>query len=106
MNPSIQHLIQPHVQDLGGFQARRLLPSDTLPLVGPFIFFDHLGPAVFAPGQGVDVRPHPHINLATVTYLFEGVLLHRDSVGIDICRASSSPRPGRIVRGTAARTWV
>jgi redox-sensitive bicupin YhaK (pirin superfamily) len=78
---SIQHLIEPHIQDLGGFQARRLLPSDALTLVGPFIFFDHLGPAVFPPGQGVDVRPHPHINLATVTYLFEGVLLHRDSVG-------------------------
>jgi redox-sensitive bicupin YhaK (pirin superfamily) len=73
--------IQPHIQDLGGFQARRLLPSENRMLVGPFIFFDHLGPAIFAPGQGVDVRPHPHINLATVTYLFEGVLLHRDSVG-------------------------
>ncbi|MBF2029646.1 MAG: pirin family protein [Oscillatoriales cyanobacterium C42_A2020_001] len=81
MTNSIQHLIEPHIQDLGGFQARRLLPSDVLTLVGPFIFFDHLGPAVFAPGCGVDVRPHPHINLATVTYLFEGVLLHRDSVG-------------------------
>ena len=81
MANNIQHLIEPHIQDLGGFQARRLLPSDVLPLVGPFIFFDHLGPAIFPPGQGVDVRPHPHINLATVTYLFEGVLLHRDSVG-------------------------
>jgi redox-sensitive bicupin YhaK (pirin superfamily) len=78
---SIQHLIEPHIQDLGGFQARRLLPSDVLTLVGPFIFFDHLGPAIFPPGRGVDVRPHPHINLATVTYLFEGVLLHQDSVG-------------------------
>src|SRR5919202_2964280 len=81
MTDSTQHLIEPHIQDLGGFQARRLLPSDVLTLVGPFIFFDHLGPAVFPPGFGVDVRPHPHINLATVTYLFEGVLLHRDSVG-------------------------
>jgi len=53
---SIQHLIEPHIQDLGGFQVRRLLPSDVLKLVGPFIFFDHLGPAVFAPGQGVDVQ--------------------------------------------------
>jgi hypothetical protein len=77
MTDSIQHLIEPHIQDLGGFQVRRLLPSDVLTVVGPFIFFDHLGPAVFAPGQGVDVRPHPHINLATVTYLFEGVLLLR-----------------------------
>lgn len=81
MTDCIQHIIEPHVQDLGGFQARRLLPSEILTLVGPFIFFDHLGPAVFPPGKGVDVRPHPHINLATVTYLFEGVLLHRDSVG-------------------------
>ena len=81
MTNSIQHIIEPHVQDLGGFQARRLLPSDALTLVGPVIFFDHIGPAVFPPGKGVDVRPHPHINLATVTYLFEGVLLHRDSVG-------------------------
>lgn len=81
MSQSIQHLIEPHVQDLGGFYARRLLPSDVITLVGPFIFFDHLGPAVFPPGKGVDVRPHPHINLATVTYLFEGVLLHRDSLG-------------------------
>lgn len=81
MTEHIQHIIEPHVQDLGGFQARRLLPSEVATLVGPFIFFDHLGPAVFPPDQGVDVRPHPHINLATVTYLFEGVLLHRDSVG-------------------------
>ncbi|MEG4488130.1 pirin family protein [Microcoleus sp. D2_18a_B4] len=79
MTDTIQHLIEPHIQDLGGFQARRLLPSDVLALVGPFIFFDHLGPAVFPPGRGVDVRPHPHINLATVTYLFEGVLLHLDT---------------------------
>jgi redox-sensitive bicupin YhaK (pirin superfamily) len=81
MSDRIQSLIEPHVQDLGGFQARRLLPSENLTLVGPFIFFDHLGPAVFPPGKGVDVRPHPHINLATVTYLFEGALLHRDSLG-------------------------
>ncbi len=81
MTNNIRHLVEPHIQDLGGFQARRLLPSEVLTLVGPFIFFDHLGPAIFPPGRGVDVRPHPHINLATVTYLFEGVLLHRDSVG-------------------------
>ena len=81
MSDRLKQLITPHIQDLGGFEARRLLPSDTLALVGPFIFFDHLGPAVFPPGQGVDVRPHPHVNLATVTYLFEGVLVHRDSIG-------------------------
>jgi hypothetical protein len=101
MTDSIQHLIEPHIQDLGGFQARRLLPSDVLALVGPFIFFDHLGPAVFPPGRGVDVRPHPHINLATVTYLFEGVLLHRDSVG-----SVQEIRPGAVNWMTAGRGIV
>jgi redox-sensitive bicupin YhaK (pirin superfamily) len=101
MTHSIQHLIEPHIQDLGGFQARRLLPSDVLTLVGPFIFFDHLGPAVFPPGKGVDVRPHPHINLATVTYLFEGVLLHRDSVG-----SVQEIRPGAVNWMTAGRGIV
>ncbi len=81
MGDGIQQLIEPHVQDLGGFQVRRLLPHGHRKMVGPFIFFDHMGPAVFPAGQGVDVRPHPHINLATLTYLFEGVLLHRDSLG-------------------------
>jgi hypothetical protein len=101
MTDYIQHLIEPHVQDLGGFQARRLLPSAVLTLVGPFIFFDHLGPAVFPPGKGVDVRPHPHINLATVTYLFEGVLLHRDSVG-----SIQEIRPGAVNWMTAGRGIV
>lgn len=73
--------LRPHIQDLGGFEARRLLPNAALNMVGPFIFFDHLGPAVLSAGKGVDVRPHPHINLATVTYLFEGALLHKDSLG-------------------------
>ena len=81
MTTSITQILTPHIQDLGGFNARRSLPHDDLMMVGPFIFFDHLGPALFPPGKGVDVRPHPHINLATVTYLFEGVLLHRDSLG-------------------------
>lgn len=101
MTDTVQHLIEPHIQDLGSFQARRLLPSDALTLVGPFIFFDHLGPAVFPPGQGVDVRPHPHINLATVTYLFEGVLLHRDSVG-----SVQEIRPGAVNWMTAGRGIV
>ncbi|HLO47865.1 MAG TPA: pirin family protein [Kamptonema sp.] len=101
MTKSIQHLIEPHIQDLGGFQARRLLPSEVLTLVGPFIFFDHLGPAVFPPGKGVDVRPHPHINLATVTYLFEGALLHRDSVG-----SVQEIRPGAVNWMTAGRGIV
>ena len=75
-------ILNPHVRDLGGgFQVQRLLPSFPQKMVGPFIFFDHFGPVVFAPGQGVDVRPHPHIGLATVTYLFEGAQVHRDSAG-------------------------
>jgi hypothetical protein len=101
MTDSVQHLLAPHIQDLGGFQARRLLPAEALTLVGPFIFFDHLGPAVFPPGKGVDVRPHPHINLATVTYLFEGVLLHRDSVG-----SVQEIRPGAVNWMTAGRGIV
>ena len=101
MTNGIQHIIEPHIQDLGGFQARRLLPSAVLTMVGPFIFFDHLGPAVFPPGQGMDVRPHPHINLATVTYLFEGVLLHRDSVG-----SVQEIRPGAVNWMTAGRGIV
>ncbi|UTA46947.1 pirin family protein [Simiduia sp. 21SJ11W-1] len=68
-------------KDLGGFSVRRLLPSARQKSVGPWVFFDHMGPAEFAPGDGVNVRPHPHINLATVTYLFSGEILHRDSVG-------------------------
>jgi redox-sensitive bicupin YhaK (pirin superfamily) len=74
-------LLKPHTKDLGGFQVQRLLPSLEAPMVGPFIFFDHFGPATFVSGQGVDVRPHPHIGLATVTYLLEGAMMHRDSLG-------------------------
>jgi redox-sensitive bicupin YhaK (pirin superfamily) len=81
LSAPIEQLLEPHSQDLGGFTARRILPHDRRMMIGSFIFFDHLGPAVFPPGKGVDVRPHPHINLATVTYLFEGSLLHRDSLG-------------------------
>ena len=81
MAETVQQTITPHVKDLGSFQVRRVLPQDDQQMVGSFIFFDHLGPATFPPGEGMDVRPHPHINLATVTYLFEGVLLHRDSLG-------------------------
>jgi redox-sensitive bicupin YhaK (pirin superfamily) len=73
--------LKPHIKDLGGFEVRRLLPGVPHQMVGPFIFFDHMGPSTFAPGQGIDVRPHPHIGLATVTYLFEGALVHRDSLG-------------------------
>jgi redox-sensitive bicupin YhaK (pirin superfamily) len=79
--PAIQRVIEGRPRDLGGFAVRRLLPAPGLQTVGPFIFFDHLGPADFGPGQGVNVRPHPHIGLATVTYLFEGSFMHRDSLG-------------------------
>jgi redox-sensitive bicupin YhaK (pirin superfamily) len=78
---SIQQVIGAHERDLGGFVVRRVLPFEGGRMVGPFIFFDHLGPTQFAPGFGIDVRPHPHIALATVTYLFAGSLEHRDSLG-------------------------
>lgn len=74
-------ILKPHTKDLGGFEVRRLLPAFPQKMIGPFIFFDHMGPAQFPVSKGVDVRPHPHIGLATVTYLFEGALMHRDSLG-------------------------
>ncbi len=74
-------LIRAREKDLGGFHVRRVLPVAGRRKVGPWVFFDHMGPADFAPGAGVNVRPHPHINLATVTYLFSGNILHRDSLG-------------------------
>lgn len=80
---NIDTVITPREKDLGGFSVRRVLPCASHPMVGPFIFFDHLGPANFPKGHGVDVRPHPHINLATVTYLFDGKIQHRDSLGSD-----------------------
>lgn len=76
-------LITSREKDLGGFSVRRILPYATHRMVGPFIFFDHIGPAEFPPGQGMEVRPHPHIHLATVTYLFSGKIHHRDSLGSD-----------------------
>jgi redox-sensitive bicupin YhaK (pirin superfamily) len=78
---SIERVISGRPRDLGGFSVRRVLPAAGRQTIGPFIFFDHMGPARFEPGQGVDVRPHPHIGLATVTYLFEGAFMHRDSLG-------------------------
>lgn len=78
---SIRYILEPVEKDLGGFSVRRLLPAVDVRAVGPFVFFDHLGPAWFEPGEGIDVRPHPHIGLATITYLFEGEILHRDSLG-------------------------
>ena len=77
----VETVIDGRPRDLGGFGVRRVLPSAERRMVGPFTFFDHMGPAEFGPGEGLDVRPHPHIGLATVTYLFEGEILHRDSLG-------------------------
>jgi redox-sensitive bicupin YhaK (pirin superfamily) len=85
-------------RDLGGFVVRRVLPSEDRQMVGPFIFFDHLGPTQFEPGYGIDVRPHPHIALATVTYLFSGSLEHRDSLG-----SVREIRPGDVNWMTAGR---
>lgn len=83
MSEAVDLIIMPRSRDLGeGFMVRRILPYAKRRHVGPFVFFDHMGPADFAPGQGLDVRPHPHIGLATVTYLFEGEIMHRDSLGV------------------------
>ena len=81
MAPPVEHLIRARPRDIGDFVVRRVLPSFQKPMVGPFIFVDHMGPIQLPPGSGMDVRPHPHIGLATVTYLFEGEILHRDSLG-------------------------
>jgi redox-sensitive bicupin YhaK (pirin superfamily) len=78
---AVELVIKPHVKDLGEFSVRRVLPASERRMVGPFVFFDHMGPAEFPPGEGIQVRPHPHIGLSTVTYLFEGEILHRDSLG-------------------------
>ena len=80
---AIETVIVPRARDLGGFEVRRALPSAARQMVGPFIFFDQMGPAEFLTGQGIDVRPHPHIGLATVTYLMSGRIHHRDSLGTD-----------------------
>jgi redox-sensitive bicupin YhaK (pirin superfamily) len=79
----IEHVIVARARDLGGFEVRRALPSVARQMVGPFIFFDQMGPAEFLTGQGVDVRPHPHIGLSTVTYMIKGRIHHRDSLGTD-----------------------
>jgi len=81
MADTIDLIISPRARDIGSFEVRRALPYAKRRTVGPFIFFDHMGPATFAPGKGIDVRPHPHIGLATVTFLFDGEIHHRDSLG-------------------------
>ncbi|MEG3154288.1 pirin family protein [Sphingomonas sp. RB1R13] len=81
MSSPIETIITPVTHDLGAFKVRRSLPAKARTMVGPFIFVDQFGPARLAPGEGMDVRPHPHINLATVTYLFDGAIDHRDSLG-------------------------
>ncbi len=75
-------ILEPKTGDIGDFQVRRVLPSPRRRMVGPFIFWDEMGPAQFAPGKGLDVRPHPHIGLATITYLFDGEIEHRDTLGV------------------------
>jgi hypothetical protein len=80
---AIETLVVPRARDIGGFEVRRALPAPKRQMVGPFIFFDQAGPADFLTGQGIDVRPHPHIGLGTVTYLYRGDFHHRDSLGTD-----------------------
>jgi hypothetical protein len=94
----VEIIIVPRSSDIGGFEVRRALPSRKRRMVGPFIFFDQMGPADFDPGKGLDVRPHPHIGLSTVTYLFEGELMHRDSLGTQM-----TIRPGEINWMTAGQ---
>jgi redox-sensitive bicupin YhaK (pirin superfamily) len=98
---TIERILKPKPRDIGEFSVRRVLPAFRRQMVGPFIFFDHMGPEAFAPGRGMDVRPHPHIGLATVTYLFEGEILHRDSLGF-----VQPIRPGDVNWMTAGRGIV
>jgi redox-sensitive bicupin YhaK (pirin superfamily) len=98
---AIEQVIVPRARDLGGFEVRRALPSARRQMIGPFIFFDQMGPAQFLAGKGLDVRPHPHIGLATVTYLFDGEITHRDSLG-----SALAIRPGEVNLMTAGRGIV
>ena len=98
---AIEQVIVPRARDLGSFEVRRALPAAGKQMVGPFIFFDQMGPAEFLLGTGLDVRPHPHIGLATVTYLFDGEIMHRDSLGTAL-----AIRPGELNLMTAGRGIV
>src|ERR1700692_1229619 len=79
----IETVIVPRAHDVGGVEGHRALPAAEKQMVGPFIFFDQMGPGEFLSGKGLDVRPHPHIGLSTITYLFDGAIQHRDSLGSD-----------------------
>ncbi len=94
----LEAVVVPRTSDIGGFEVRRALPSARKRMVGPFVFLDQMGPAVLKAGTGIDVRPHPHIGLATVTYLFDGELMHRDSLGTAL-----AIRPGAVNWMTAGR---
>ncbi|MHA7899976.1 MAG: pirin family protein [Henriciella sp.] len=99
MSDLIEQIIKPRERDLGdGFVVRRILPFHNRKMVGPFIFFDHFGPVDYAPGRGFDVRPHPHIGLSTVTFLYEGAIRHKDTLGNDLVI-----RPGAVNWMTAGR---
>ncbi len=97
----VELVINPRTRDLGSFEVARVLPYAKRRMVGPFIFFDRMGPNTFKPGEGIDVRPHPHIGLATVTYLFEGEIMHRDSLGYE-----QPIRPGDVNWMSAGRGIV
>lgn len=97
-HPAIETVVTGKTRDIGGFEVRRVLPSTRRRMVGPFVFFDQMGPADFPAGRGIDVRPHPHIGLATVTYLFAGEIVHRDSLGTLL-----AIRPGDVNWMTAGR---
>jgi redox-sensitive bicupin YhaK (pirin superfamily) len=98
MPSGIDDVILPRAHDIGGFEVRRALPAAQRQMVGPFIFFDQMGPGEFLTGKGLDVRPHPHIGLSTVTYLFDGAIQHRDSLG-----SNQSIVPGDVNWMTAGR---
>ena len=97
----IELMVVPNAKDIGGFEVRRALPTAKRRLVGPFIFFDRMGPAILRAGHALDVRPHPHIGLSTVTYLFDGKIRHRDSLGTEMVIA-----PGDVNLMTAGRGIV
>ena len=97
----IEQIITPVTHDLGAFKVRRVLPARERTMVGPFIFVDQFGPARLSPDEGMEVRPHPHINLATVTYLFDGAIHHRDSIG-----SSQRIEPGAVNLMTAGKGIV